>query len=86
MSPVHSFQSRVPLRFRGDCVLTATYIIHSTPAPLLSNKSPFNILNNTTVDYDFMRVFGCLCYAFTQVNYRYKFEPRARKDKRLSPL
>lgn len=29
------FQSRVPIRFWGDCVLSASHIINRTPAPLL---------------------------------------------------
>lgn len=38
------FQSRVPTKFWGGCVLTTCYIINRTPAPLLENKSPFHFI------------------------------------------
>lgn len=47
--------------------------------PLLTNQSPFVVLNNKDVDYNFMKVFGCLCYASTLTANCSKFDPRATK-------
>ena len=72
------FQSRVPIRFWSECVLTATYLINRTPSPLLHNSSPYESLYHKSVDYSSLRVFGCLVFASTYTAHRTKFQPRAR--------
>ena len=72
------FQSRVPIAFWTDCVLTATFLINRTPSPLLHNKTPYELLHNSPVDYSMFKVFGCLAFASTLHAHRTKFDPRAR--------
>ncbi|KAL4376288.1 hypothetical protein GQ457_02G028470 [Hibiscus cannabinus] len=71
------FQSRVPIRFWGDCVLTATYIINRLPTPILHNKSPYEVLYAQAHSYSNLRTFGCLCFVSTLKANRNKFTERA---------
>ena len=59
------FQSKLPIIFWCDCILTATFLINRTPSPLLDNKSAYELLYNTPVDYNSLWVFGCLVFAST---------------------
>lgn len=71
------FQSRVPIKFWGECILTACFLINRTPSPLLQWSTPFFRLNEKHVDYTNIHVFGSLCFASTMSQQRSKFHPRA---------
>lgn len=57
------FQSNIRLHFWSDCILAEVHIINRVPTPLLSNKSPFEILYQKALDYTYLRSFRCLCYS-----------------------
>lgn len=70
------FQSRVPVRFWGECILTACHLINRTPSPVLSWQTFFRLYKKDA-DYTGLRVFGSLCFASTLASNRSKFHPRA---------
>ncbi|KAD2804249.1 hypothetical protein E3N88_37626 [Mikania micrantha] len=72
------FEANLPIKFWGECILTATYIINRIPSNVLNNKTPYEILLEKPPDYDHMRVFGCLAYYWNYDTKGDKFEPRGR--------
>ena len=79
VAKVLRFQSKVPLCFWGDYILTAIHLINRVPSKSLSNKSPYEMFFHTPPSYTHLRSFGCLCFISTSPNHRHKFAPRARK-------
>lgn len=71
------FQSRIPIQFWIECILTATFIINRI-SPILQNNTPYELLYKKTVDYSCFCAFGCLTFVFTLPTNRSKFDPLAR--------
>jgi hypothetical protein len=72
------FQAHLPLKFWGDCILIAAYLINRIPTPNLSNTSPYELVYVKPSTYGDLKVFGCLCYASTLSRNQHIFDPRAK--------
>ncbi|GKD66321.1 putative RNA-directed DNA polymerase, partial [Tanacetum coccineum] len=72
------FEANLPKRFWGECILTATYITNRLPSKVIDDKTPFELVFNQKLDYDNMRVFGCLTYHRNTDTRGDKFEERGR--------
>lgn len=64
----------------GVNVLTATFLINRFPTPVLSGKTPHEVLLSSAPSYEHLRAFGCLCYAHTHSLPKNKFAPRATRS------
>jgi len=69
------YQSNLPIRFWGDCVLVVIYLINDLPSPILSDKTPFQLLYNQFPSVTHLRIFYRLCYAIVN-NPKHRFDPR----------
>ncbi|XP_060201819.1 uncharacterized protein LOC132630248 [Lycium barbarum] len=71
------FQSKLPVKYWGECVLAATYLINRFPSPLLHHKTPFELLYGSVPAYNHLKSFGCLCFATVPITQRDKFKSRS---------
>ena len=73
------FQGNLPIKFWGECVFIAGYLINRAPSLILKAKTPYEILYGMKPKYKHLRVFGCLCYAHNQNRGGEKFASKSRK-------
>lgn len=69
-------QASLPKMFWGDCILTAVHLINLLPVSQLAFKSPYEMIFKKTPDYDYLKVFGCLCYIANVSGPSDKFDSR----------
>ena len=73
------FQGDLPISFWGECVFSVAYLINRTPSCLLEYKSPYELLFDKVPDYNHLKVFGCLCFAYNRASKQDKFAKRSRR-------
>ncbi|EOY08441.1 Uncharacterized protein TCM_022873 [Theobroma cacao] len=73
------FQTSLPLSFWGEAILTATHILNRIPTKGLLDKSPYKLLYSKIPSYEYLRVFGSLCFVSSLTQNRKKFDKRAIK-------
>ncbi|GJX42514.1 cysteine-rich receptor-like protein kinase 8 [Tanacetum coccineum] len=78
LNVVKAFLKFVELQFKtkGDCVITATYLINRVPLSVLQNRTPYEKLLHKVLDYSNLRVFGCFVVATNPLRVVDKFAPR----------
>ncbi|XP_070054071.1 uncharacterized protein [Nicotiana tomentosiformis] len=59
---VSMVESNLPLKYWGDCVLTATYLINRLPSTVLHNFSPFEKLHGHSPSLGHLRSFGDIIF------------------------
>lgn len=72
------FKSKIPLKYWGECVLIATYLINRFLSKVLHNKSTYEVLFGSLLVYFHLKTFGCLCYALIIAKHKDKFQLRAK--------
>lgn len=72
-------QSSVPKYLWSYAVQHAVFLINRMPSHVLNDFSPFQLLHGSLPDIEGIRIFGCLCYASSNLVGRTKFDERARK-------
>ncbi|CAL1402205.1 unnamed protein product [Linum trigynum] len=73
------FHSGLPVRFWGECVLTATYLINRLPSSVVGNRTPYEVLLGRPPTYHHLRNFGCLVYTKDTGHGLDKFVERGRR-------
>ncbi|MBW0584949.1 hypothetical protein O181_124664 [Austropuccinia psidii MF-1] len=53
------FTSNIPTNFRGEAVITGTFLENVTPCSSINNKTPFELWNNYKFNLSQLRAFGC---------------------------
>ncbi|XP_075101888.1 uncharacterized protein LOC142177312 [Nicotiana tabacum] len=71
------FQSKVPIQYWSECILTATYLVNRFLSSVLKGKTLYQILFGKPHVYDSLKVFGYFCYASTLAHNKGKFDPKA---------
>ncbi|XP_019240977.1 PREDICTED: uncharacterized protein LOC109220963 [Nicotiana attenuata] len=71
------YQSKLPMQYWGECILTSTYLINRLPSTTLKNECPLELLYKRKPKYSHLKSFGCLCFPTTLKTHKDKFESRS---------
>ncbi|KAM0003914.1 putative RNA-directed DNA polymerase [Helianthus debilis subsp. tardiflorus] len=69
--------ANLPQTFWSHAFQTATYLINRLPTPILSNKTPCDMLFGKPPDYTKLKPFGCLCYPWLRPYTTSKLQSRS---------
>lgn len=73
------FQSSLPVKFWGEAIMTATYLINRTPSAVMNHRSPYELLYKEKPSYSQLRVFGSICFVHHRSRDKDKFGKRSRR-------
>jgi histone deacetylase 1/2 len=66
--------SYLPNIFWEDASSTAVYIINRLSTLILQHKSPYEMVNNSKPDFNFLLVFGCACWPYLHPYNKHKMD------------
>uniref|UniRef100_A0A803NT75 Integrase catalytic domain-containing protein n=1 Tax=Cannabis sativa TaxID=3483 RepID=A0A803NT75_CANSA len=66
-----------PLKYWDEAFRTAVYLHNRLPTPVLSQKSPIEVLFNLKPDYSILKTFGCTCFPNIRPYNKHKLEFRS---------
>lgn len=61
------FKVHLPIKFWGECVFIAAYLINLMPLSSLQNKTPYEKLLGKVPAYEHLGYFGCLFYGHLNI-------------------
>ena len=67
-------KSQLPLTFWWHAFSTATYLLNRLPTPVLHCKTPYELLFKSSLDFLFLKTFGCACYPYLRPYKNHKLE------------
>jgi hypothetical protein len=68
----------IPEHFWGEVALTSVYTINKVPSPTTFNRSSYELLYDSPLDYQSLHIFGCVCFVLYSAYECTKLEPRSR--------
>lgn len=66
--------AHLPLQFWDEAFYTATCLINKLPTPILSYKTPYEMLFHKIPDYLSLKVFGCSCFPLIKPYNKHKMD------------
>ena len=69
----------MPHKFWDEAVATAAFLINRLDTSILKQNSPYEVLFESSPDFKFLRVFGCLCYPHLRAYATQKLDARSER-------
>ena len=69
----------LPFHLWGATVDTVVYLINRSPSSSIEGKIPEEVWSGKSINYSFLRVFGCIAYAHVDREQRKKLDPKSLK-------
>lgn len=73
------FQADLLVKFWGESVSDAIFLINRTPSKLLKGNMPYQCLYGKEPLYENVKVFGCFCFVHRSSSDKDKFSKRSRR-------
>ena len=73
------FEANLDQIFWGEAINTANYLLNLRPSKSINNKIPYEIWTGQEVNYDHLKIFGCICFVHIPRVFRNKLEPKSKK-------